>query len=122
MTDDIFTPLKEGTKANKRKAIRYLSSSNKATIALKPLFRSRKYINIEIINISSRGARISSKYKFAKKSKIIFNLIIKNNTTWKVPAKVVRLYSNTEYGIAFDSIQHDLIDQIMLNETDFNVV
>ena len=121
MNDDIFAPIEESTVANQRKAIRYTSSSKKATVTLKQLFRPIKYINIEVINISSKGARVYSKYKFSMRTKIIFNLKIKGSNTRKVPARVIRLYSNTEYGIAFDSIQHDLIDQIMKNETDFTI-
>ncbi len=121
MTDDIFAPIKASTAANQRKAIRYTSSSNKAVVTLKHLFRSRKYINIEVINISSRGARITSKYKLSIKTKIIFNLKIKGRPTWKVPAKVVRIYGKTEYGLIFDKIQHDLIDQVMKNEDDFAI-
>ena len=121
MADDIFAPIKESTVANQRKAIRYYSSTNKATVTFKPLFRSRKIIDILIVNISSKGARISAEHKFSRKSKIILNLKIEGETLWQVPAKVVRLYNNTEYGIAFDSVQHELVDQIMQHETDFNI-
>ena len=121
MTDGFFAPLKESTVANQRRAIRYTSSRNRATVTFKSLFRPRKHINIEVINLSSKGARVSSKYKFPMRAKIIFNLKIEDSNTFKVPAKVIRLYSNTEYGIAFDSVQHDLIDQIMENEDDFTI-
>lgn len=121
MTDDIFAPIKESTVANQRKAIRYYSSTNKATVTFKRLFRSRKSIDILIINISSKGARISAIHKFSIKAKIILNLKIEGEAPWQVPAKIVSLYNNTEYGIAFDSVQHELIDQIMHHETDFNI-
>jgi len=121
MTDDIFAPIKESTVANQRKAIRYYSSTNKATVTFKQLFRSRKSIDILIINISSKGARISAVHKFSIKAKIILNLKIEGEASWQVPAKVVHLYNNTEYGIAFDSVQHELVDQIMHHETDFNI-
>ncbi|NOQ13690.1 MAG: hypothetical protein GQ583_04320 [Methyloprofundus sp.] len=120
MTDEIFS-LEENTVANQRKAIRYFSNHNQAHITLKKLFRPSKNINIKIINISSRGARISSEHKLSIKAKIIFDLPIKGSSMEKVSAKVVSLYNNTEYGIAFDSIQHDLIDQIMEHEDDFNI-
>ena len=121
MTDDIFAPIKTGAIANQRKTIRYISSSNTATVSIKSIFRSRKCIDTKIINISSKGARISSEYKFSKKTKIILNLKTKDGTTWKISAKIAHLYSNMEYGITFASIQHDLIDQIMANDVDFTI-
>lgn len=121
MTDDIFAPIKTGAIANQRKTIRYISNSNTVTVSIKSIFRSRKCIDTKIINISSKGARISSKYKFSIKTKIIFNLKTKDGTTWKIPAKIACLYSNMEYGITFTSIQHDLIDQIMANDADFTI-
>lgn len=122
MTDDIFTPIEESTTANQRKAVRYISSSrNKAIITLKQLLMPNKYIHVEVINISSKGARASSKYKFSEKATITLNFKISNGDTWKVPAKIVRLYSHSEFGIIFDTLQHDLIDEIMKHEADFTI-
>jgi len=126
MTDDIFSPSKETTEANRRKAIRYTSSCSKAIVILKQIFRPSKYINIGVINISSRGALISSRYKFRNKTKIIFKIKIRcdsplRKSTWRVPAKIVRIYSKTEYGIIFDTTQHTLVDEIMRSEIEFSV-
>lgn len=121
MTDAIFSLTEENRIANQRKAIRYLSNYNQACITLKQLFRPSKVIHIKIINISSRGARIVSDYKLAKKAKIVFDLHMTDSTPGKTSAKVVSIYNNTEYGIVFDTIQHDLIDQILESEDDFNI-
>jgi len=121
MTDDIFTPIKKSTNQNQRKAIRYTSSCNKAIVILKQFFMPTKFINIEVIDISSKGVRISSKYKFKTKTKIIFKIKIRGGLTWYASAKVVRLYGNQEVGVTFESIQHDLIDEIMQSEADFTV-
>jgi len=120
MTDAIFSLIEENTIANQRKAIRYLSKHNQAHITLKQLFRPSKNINIEIINISSRGVRIASDYKLSKKAKIIFDLHLAGTAMEKIPAKVVSIYNDAEYGIVFDKVQHDLIDQILESEDDFN--
>ncbi|NOQ13689.1 MAG: hypothetical protein GQ583_04315 [Methyloprofundus sp.] len=121
MTNGISSPSWENTSENRRKAIRYSPRSKKAIIKLKQLLRPNIYIHIKIINISSKGARISSRYTLSIKTKVILNLQTKDGTIWKVPAKVIRLYNNEEYGILFDAIQHDLIDQLMKNETDFSL-
>ncbi len=122
MTDDIFPPIEENKNENQRKAVRYISSKrHRASITLKQLLRSRKYIHVEVINISSKGARISSRYQFSVKTKIILNIKISNGETWQVPATIVRLYSQSEFGIIFNEIQHHLMDQIMKHETDFSI-
>ncbi len=120
MTDDIFAPIQESI-TNQRKAVRYTSSASVATVTFKPLFRARQHINIKLINISSKGVRIHSKYNFSCKSNVIFNLKIKGKPTWKVSGKIVRLYGHSEFGIAFDTIQHPLIDQLIANNTDFSI-
>ena len=121
MTDDIFADIEESTIANHRKAIRYISSSIQATVTLKSFFKPKKYIKISILNISSRGARISTKYKFPMNTKLVLNFKIKGVDMRRIPAKVVRPYNITDYGIVFDKIQHELVDQIILNETDFSI-
>ena len=121
MTDDIFAPIIESTATNQRKVIRYYSSSNQATVTFKPFFRRSKIIDILIINISSKGTRFSTKFKFSLKSKIILHLNIEGGSDWLVAAKLVRLYKNAEFGVAFDSVQHDLVDELMLHEKDFSI-
>jgi hypothetical protein len=122
MTNDIFSPPTKKSKIdNQRTAVRYTSSCNKAIVILKKFFMPTKFINIKVIDISSQGARISSKYKFKRKTKIIFKIKIKGGLTWETPAKIVRLYDHQEFGVTFDHKQHDLIDQIMHSEDDFSV-
>lgn len=121
MTDDIFTTIKKSTIDNQRTAIRYTSSCNKAIVILKKCFMPTKFINIEVIDISYKGVRIASKYKFKRKAKIIFKIKIRGGLTWYAPAKVVRLYDNQEFGVTFDGKQHGLIDEIMQSEADFNI-
>jgi len=121
MSDEIFTLPKESSKANQRKAIRYSSDERKATVTLKHLLRTNQHIHIKIINISSNGARFSSRYKFSKNARIILNLSIEGGGTWQAPAKVVRKYKNTEYGIVFDALQHNMIDEILVHSEDFTI-
>lgn len=121
MTDDIFSPTKKSKTDNQRTAVRYTSSCNKAIVIIKKFFMPTKFINIKVIDISSQGARLSSKYKFKRKTKIIFKIKIKGGLTWETPAKIIRLYDHQEFGVTFDHKQHDLIDQIMHSEDDFSV-
>lgn len=122
MTDDIFDPIKESTIKHHRKAVRYTSGNCRATVTVKPLFMPRMHVNIKVVDISSKGARISSKYTFVTKTKITLNIKIKNHPPWKISARITGSYKHSEFGIAFDSIQHELIDQVMKNEDDFTVI
>ena len=74
MTNGISAPNTESTIKNRRKAIRYTSRNRKAIITLKRLLWSNLYIHIKIINISSIGTRISSRYKLSTRSKIKLNI------------------------------------------------
>lgn len=122
MTNEVSPTKKNTERENLRKAIRYLSYQNKAVITLKQRFKTTKYINIEVINISSTGARFSTKYKFSRNTKIVFNIRIKGSfSTWKISSTIVRLYKNSEYGIIFNEPHHDLIDQIMKSGNDLNL-
>jgi len=122
MTNGISALPTKSTNKNRRKAVRYTSRNRKAILTLKQLLRPNIYIHIKVINISSIGARIASKYILSTKAKIKLTIQTKDGITWKVPAKVISSYSNTEYGIIFDTIQHDLIDKIIKYETDFLIV
>lgn len=122
MTNGISAPNTESTIKNRRKAIRYTSRNRKAIITLKRLLWSNLYIHIKIINISSIGTRISSRYKLSTRSKIKLNIKTKNGVVWRIQAKVIRSYSNAEYGVIFETMQPNLIDQIIKYETDFSIV
>ena len=123
MITDIFFPSgEEDTIVNKRKAIRYNSSRrNKAIITFKQRLKPKKHIHIEVIDISSKGARISSKYEFPANALVILNFKIKGGDIWRVPAKVIEQYGALEYGLLFDTSQHDLIDQAMHHAKDFTI-
>lgn len=122
MTDEFFNAPEESDFANHRKAVRYSSISSKAIITLRQLFRGKKYIKARIVDLSARGARISTRYKLPKDAIVIFNLKMDEKATvWKIPAKIVRTYSYSEFGIVFDSLQNTLIDEIVRNETGITI-
>ncbi|MCK5353498.1 MAG: PilZ domain-containing protein [Methyloprofundus sp.] len=124
MITDIFFPssFEEDSIINQRKAIRYNSSRrNKAIITLKQRLKTKRHIHVEVTNISSKGARIHSRYKFPPNAKVTLNFKIKGGDIWRVPAKIIHQYGDLEYGILFDTPQHDLIDQAMLHAKDFTM-
>ncbi len=120
MSDDIFAPLSESTSASLRKAVRYRKSDIKATLTSKQWFIS-KTIPINVLDISSKGICIAIEHKLSINTKVVLNLKLTTDYSCTIPAKVVRLYSTTEYGLVFDKTQHTAIDHIISDEADFTI-
>ncbi|NOQ82237.1 MAG: hypothetical protein GQ548_06910 [Methylophaga sp.] len=120
MSDDIFAPLSESTSASLRKAVRYRKSDIKATLTSKQWFIS-KTIPINVLDISSKGICIAIEQKLRMNTKVVLNLELTEDYSCTIPAKVVRLYSTTEYGLVFDKTQHTAIDHIISDEADFTI-
>jgi len=120
MSDDIFAPLSESTSASLRKAVRYRKSDIKATLTSKQWFIS-KTIPINVLDISSKGICIAIEHKLSINTKVVLNLKLTTDYSCIIPAKVVRLYSATEYGLVFDKTQHTAIDHIISDEADFTI-
>ncbi len=122
MTDETITPIKNTPRVKQRKAVRYITySPNKAIITIKQFLGPKTYIHARVINISSKGARIYSKYEFTANTSIILNIKIKSGESWKIPAKVIELYSDSEFGIIYNATQQDLVDQILKHEEKFGI-
>lgn len=121
MLDDIFTPISESTTASSRKAVRYKKSDIKATLTLKHWFKVSKPIPVNVLNISSKGIRIAIEHTISINTKVTLNLTLAGDYACIIPAKVIHIYSATEYGLVFDKRQHSAIDHIISDETDFNI-
>jgi len=121
MSDDIFAPLSESTSASLRKAVRYSKSDIKATLTSKQWFKISKTIPIKVLDISSKGVCIAIEHKLTMNTKVVLNLELTEDYACIIPAKVVRLYSTTEYGLVFDKTQHTAIDHIISDEADFTI-
>jgi len=120
MPDDIFAPLSEPTSASLRKAVRYRKSDIKATLTSKQWFTS-KTTPINVLDISSKGICIAIEHKLSINTKVVLNLTLTADYACTIPAKVVRLYSTTEYGLVFNKTQHTAIDHIISDEADFTI-
>jgi len=120
--DDIFTPLTNMPTHNQRKSVRYHHKDLMAHLIVKQRFKSNEYTYTKVINISSSGAHISTGRKLPVKTKITLNLMLPNQTTYKVTAKIARICKNASYGVTFDETQHALIDHIMVHYHNFTIV
>ncbi len=122
MTDDItFIPSKNLGEKHLRKTVRYIENTAKATFTFQQWFRSSTLVNISIIDISSKGACINSKKPLSINTKITLNIKLNNGYKDTIKAKVIGIYKNKNYGISFDSSQHELMDQIIIKDNQFSI-
>ena len=111
---------------NQRKTIRYIRSDISASINRRDIFggyNSFSYsdsIKVKLLDISSKGALISSPKKINLKKKINLVLIFSCNKRFEIPSKVVReeVYTEKIYGLKFDNARHDLGDYLLETQTE----
>lgn len=110
---------------NQRKSVRYAKNDLTAHLILKQFFKSNEYTFAKVVDISSTGARIDTAQKLSVKTKVTLNIMLDNQYTHKVKAKVTRICQNAvsgiNYGLIFDEAQHALIDHIVVNNNDFSI-
>ncbi|MDQ7089629.1 MAG: PilZ domain-containing protein [Methylococcales bacterium] len=111
---------------NKRKTVRYIRNDIEASINLANIFggyRSLSYnrpIKVKLLDISTKGALISSPKKIRMDKKIILTLIFKGQKKFEVFSKVIReeVYAEKTYGLMFDKARHDLGDYLLESQTE----
>jgi len=111
---------------NQRKTIRYIRSDISASINRSDIFggyNSFNYsrsIKVELLDISSKGALISSPRKINLNKKLNLVLIFDCNRKFEITSKVVReeTYAHRIYGLKFNNVRHDLGDYLLETQTE----
>ncbi len=111
----------ESTFINQRLATRFIRNDIKAIFYKIDIFTSfgfnffRRLVSVELLDISSKGALISTDKKLKIDTKIILGLKFKSDQTFRIKAQVVRksTTSDYEYGIKFDLPYNDLGDYLV---------
>ncbi len=105
---------------NKRYAVRYIRTNIKASVLKVRLFGTGKPMGMELLDISSKGALISTSKKIRKNKKITLILEFEDGKTFEISSKIVRLEKNQgfRYGIKFDRFNHDLGNYILETQDD----
>lgn len=109
--DDIFNlDFTKDLPENNRFAVRYIRTNIKASILRVRLFGLGKPLGLELLDISSKGALISTNKKIRKNKKITLILEFEDGKTFEISSKIVRLEKDQtfQYGIKFDRFNHDL--------------
>ena len=113
---DFSTDLPE----NKRFAVRYIRNDIKASILKVRLFGLGKAMGLNLLDISSKGALISTNKKIRKNKKITLILEFEDGKIFEIGSKIVRLKKDQayQYGIKFDRFNHDLGNYLLETQQD----
>jgi hypothetical protein len=105
---------------NKRYAVRYIRTDIKASIIKVRLFRVGKPMGLDLLDVSSKGALISTGKKIRKNKKITLILEFDDGKVFEISSKIIRLEKNQvyRYGIEFNRFNHDLGDYILETQDD----
>jgi hypothetical protein len=107
---------------NQRFAVRYIRTDIKASVLKAILFGIGRPVGLELVDISSKGALISTTKKIRKNKKITLILEFADGKTFKISSKIVRLVKNKmyQYGVKFDRFNDDLGNYLL--ETQENLI
>ena len=111
---------------NQRKTIRYIRGDISASINRSDIFGGYKLfsysdpVKVELLDISSKGALISSPRKINLNKKINLVLLFGCNKKFEIPSKVIReeTYAQNIYGLKFNKVRHDLGDYLLETQTE----
>ncbi len=119
--DDIFSlDFTKDLPENNRFAVRYIRTNIKASVLKVRLFGLGKPLGLELLDISSKGALISTNKKIRKNKKITLILEFEDGKTFEISSKIVRLEKDQafQYGIKFDRFNHDLGNYLLETQDD----
>lgn len=105
---------------NLRKAVRYGRDDIKALLSRKSFFHSSKPFDIEVHDISTRGAHVISKRKLSIDGTYVLIISFGSDKTFEIPGKVIhkKPSSDDSYGFKFDAYNDELGDYLLNSQTD----
>jgi hypothetical protein len=105
---------------NLRNAVRYGRIKNMAELCNKRFFLSAKPFSIRLLDISSRGAKISSKQKLKINADFILKVTFADDRIFEIPGKIVRKDVSAEncYGFKFNAYNDQLGDYLFKTQTE----
>ncbi len=115
--DDLETT--EAISPNRRVAIRYVRPDISAILLKKGFIKSTEIL-IQLLDISSKGALISSSIKLAVKNKVTLRLVFPDGKKFTLTATVVhkKNASKKQYGLKFDTMRNDLGEYLLFTQND----
>ncbi len=119
LEDDLNLDLDE-LENNRRRTIRYVRDDIDAQLTVYKLIGKSKPINVELLDVSSKGALINApSTTFRINSKVDLELIFKSDSRpFTIPGTIVRKTVDMNFGIKFSSYQNNLGDHLLDTHTD----
>jgi hypothetical protein len=118
--NDFFNdPVMDNSFVNKRSAVRYIRKDLTAILFSRGFFQDMNLM-VKLIDISSKGALISSSRKINRKN-ISLQLIFRDGKKFRLPASIVhKRYSHGYffYGLKFSRISNKLGEHLLKTQTD----
>ena len=102
---------------NKRISVRYRRNDIKAMVKTRR-FIFPTLVQVNLLDISSKGASIHSDKKLKRKSRVIFLLEFKDEKRFIISAAVVHTRLAPRYGLRFDRYQRELAEHLLHTQTD----
>ena len=118
--DNISGPvISSDLEANRRITVRYVRGDIKASLSNVIICFFCAPLNIQLLDLSTKGALISSDRKIRKNKKLTIILEFEDGNTFEIKAKIVRLdtYRPNTYGIKFDKYNDALGEYIFKTQT-----
>jgi len=106
--------------ANRRITVRYVREDIKASLSNVKIHLFGPPLTIQLLDLSTKGALISSDKKIRKNKKLTLVLEFEDNRTFEIEARIVRLdaFIPNTYGIKFNKYNDELGDYILKTQTD----
>ena len=118
--DNLSGPvISDDLEANRRITVRYVRGAIKASLSNVIICFSCAPLQIQLLDLSTKGALISSDRKIRKNKKLTIILEFEDGRTFEIKARIVRVdaFSTYTYGIKFDKYNDALGDYIFKTQT-----
>ncbi len=118
--DDLSGPIITNNLERKRRiTVRYVREDIKATLRKVKIYFFGAPLNIQLLDLSTKGALVSTDRKIRINKKITLFLEFEDGQTFEIEAKVVRMdaFSANTYGIKFGKYNDALGDYILKTQT-----
>jgi hypothetical protein len=105
---------------NLRNAVRYGRTKNTTELYSKRFFLATKPFPIQLLDISSRGAKIKSKWKLKINTDFVLKITFADSKTFEITGKVVRKDLTAEdcYGFKFNTYNDRLGEYLFKTQTE----
>ena len=104
--------------SNRRKTTRYIRSDIKTKLILHKFFGVTRPFDVDLLDISSKGAMIKTSAKISKNTKITlkFNFQL-DARRFTIAGRIIRKTPDACYGIKFSKYQNEFADHLLSTQT-----